>query len=155
LSAIERRFAPYYKRLSKYLTEPRCDVSMVKESDIDRSFALAATFSGHRSMAAEKRRANLRRTPRNGAHLMLMALQVDRGRPIPCVMQDPFEPAREQQKPALATKFDASIRRKGRRIGGLPLAIYGQRLNEIMRSFEQDGCVVNNPHLQAGGWRPF
>jgi hypothetical protein len=42
------------------------------------------------------------------------------------------------------------------RIGGLPLIRYTteQRLNEIMRSFESDGCVINNPHifkLEDGG----
>src|SRR5262245_6689933 len=46
---------------------------------------------------------------------------------------------------------------KGRcRIGGLPLIRYTteQRLNEIMRSFEADGCMLNNPHifkLEDGG----
>ena len=42
------------------------------------------------------------------------------------------------------------------RIGGLPLIRYTnqQRLNEIMRSLENDGCTINNPHifkLEDGG----
>src|SRR5207247_1550183 len=79
LSAVERRFAPYYKRLNAYFDGSRDAMfSMVKESAVDRYFALAAGFDGHRSM----------------------------------------------------------------------------RLNDIMRSFEEDGCVLNNPHifkLEDGG----
>jgi hypothetical protein len=42
------------------------------------------------------------------------------------------------------------------RIGGLPLIRFSteRRLNEIMRSFEDDGCFNNNPHifkLEDGG----
>jgi FAD/FMN-containing dehydrogenase len=42
------------------------------------------------------------------------------------------------------------------RIGGLPLIRYTTeaRLNAIMRSFEDDGCILNNPHiskLEDGG----
>jgi hypothetical protein len=42
------------------------------------------------------------------------------------------------------------------RIGGLPLIRYSSeaRLTEIMKSFEADGCMINNPHifkLEDGG----
>src|SRR5262252_2548139 len=65
LSAVERRFAPYYKRLNTYFDGSRDAMfSMVKESDVDGYFALAAKFDGHRSMAvseAESEAAKLRR----------------------------------------------------------------------------------------------
>src|SRR5262245_2592270 len=52
LSAVDRRFAPYYKRLNRYFDGSRDAMfSMVKESDVERYFALAATFNGRRSMA--------------------------------------------------------------------------------------------------------
>src|SRR3982074_187306 len=53
--------------------------------------------------------------------------------------------------------FSRRPKEKGRcRIGGLPLIRYTteQRLNEIMRSCEADGCMLNNPHifkLEDGG----
>src|SRR3977135_276081 len=65
LSAVERRFAPYYKRLNKYFDGSRDAMfSMVKESDVERYFALAATFNGQRAMAVNDTQsdaANLRR----------------------------------------------------------------------------------------------
>ena len=84
LSAVERRFAPYYKRMSEYFDGSRDAMfSMVKESDVDRYFALAAKFDGQRSMAVsgtESAAANLRRIHETAFnHTTLMALQVDRG----------------------------------------------------------------------------
>jgi FAD/FMN-containing dehydrogenase len=167
LSAVERRFAPYYKRLSQHFDGSRDAMfSMVKESDVDRYFALAATFNGQRSMAvseAESEAANLRRIQTTAFnHTTLMALQVDRGWTyLQVVMPNPYEPrlVKEQMQ-----RFGDEVlmhheytKEKGRcRIGGLPLIRYTteQRLNEIMRSFEADGCVLNNPHifkLEDGG----
>jgi FAD/FMN-containing dehydrogenase len=167
LSAVERRFALYYKRLNKYFDGSRDAMfSMVKESDVDRYFALAATFNGDRAMAvndAESAAANLRRIHETAFnHTTLMALQVDRGWTyLQVVMPNPFEPQLVSEQKA---RFGSEVlmhheytKEKGRcRIGGLPLIRYTteQRLNEIMRSFEQDGCVLNNPHifkLEDGG----
>jgi len=167
LSAVERRFGPFYKRLQKYFDGSRDAMfSMVKESDVDRYFALAATFNGHRSMAVsdtQSAAANLRRIHETAFnHTTLMALQVDRGWTyLQVVMPNPYEPklAEEQMR-----RFGDEVlmhheytKEKGRcRIGGLPLIRYTteQRLNEIMRSFEADGCMLNNPHifkLEDGG----
>ncbi len=167
LSAVERRFGPFYKRLHKYFDGSRDAMfSMVKESDVDRYFALAATFNGHRSMAVsdtQSAAANLRRIHETAFnHTTLMALQVDRGWTyLQVVMPNPYEPklAEEQMR-----RFGDEVlmhheytKEKGRcRIGGLPLIRYTteQRLNEIMRSFEADGCMLNNPHifkLEDGG----
>ncbi len=168
LSAVERRFAPYYKRLNRYFDGSRDAMfSMVKESDVDRYFALAAKFNGERSMAVsdtQSAAANLRRIHETAFnHTTLMALQVDRGWTyLQVVMPNPFEPKLVE---AQMRRFGDEVlmhheytKEKGRcRIGGLPLIRYTteQRLNEIMRSFEQDGCVVlNNPHifkLEDGG----
>ena len=167
LSAVDRRFAPYYKRLGKYFDGSRDAMfSMVKESDVDRFFALAAKFRGQRSMAVsdtESAAANLRRIHETAFnHTTLMALQVDRGWTyLQVVMPNPFEPKLAEEQ---IRRFGDEVlmhheytKEKGRcRIGGLPLIRYTTeaRLNEIMRSFEADGCVLNNPHifkLEDGG----
>ena len=167
LSAVERRFAPYYKRLSQYFDGSRDAMfAMVKAGDVDRYFALAAAHDGQRAMAVSPEQsaaANLRRIHETAFnHTTLMALQVDRGWTyLQVVMPNPFEPALVE---AQMRRFGDEVlmhheytREKGRcRIGGLPLIRYTteQRLNEIMRSFEADGCVINNPHifkLEDGG----
>ena len=92
-----------------------------------------------------------------------MALQVDRGWTyLQVVMPNPFEPKLVEEQ---MRRFGDEVlmhheytKEKGRcRIGGLPLIRYTteKRLNEIMRSFEADGCCHQQPaHLQARGWRP-
>ena len=167
LSAVERRFAPFYKRLNAYFDGSRDAMfSMVKESDVDRFFALAGKFNGARAMAVsetESAAANLRRIHETAFnHTTLMALQVEpQWTYLQVVMPNPFDPnlAAEQMR-----RFGEEVlmhheytREKGRcRIGGLPLIRYTTeaRLNEIMRLFESDGCVLNNPHifkLEDGG----
>jgi FAD/FMN-containing dehydrogenase len=167
LSAVERRFAPFYKRLNAYFDGSRDAMfSMVKESDVERFFALAGKFDGTRAMAVsetESAAANLRRIHETAFnHTTLMALQVEpQWTYLQVVMPNPFDPklAAEQMR-----RFGDEVlmhheytREKGRcRIGGLPLIRYTteERLNEIMRSFERDGCVLNNPHifkLEDGG----
>jgi FAD/FMN-containing dehydrogenase len=167
LSAVERRFAPFYKRLNAYFDGSRHAMfSMVKDGDVDRFFALAGRFNGQRSMAVsetESAAANLRRIHETAFnHTTLMALQVEpHWTYLQVVMPNPFEPAlvKEQMR-----RFGDEVlmhheytKEKGRcRIGGLPLIRYTteRRLNEIMRSFEDDGCVLNNPHifkLEDGG----
>jgi FAD/FMN-containing dehydrogenase len=167
LSAVERRFAPYYKRLNEYFDGSRDAMfSMVKESDVDRYFALAATCNGRRAMAVsatQSAAANLRRIHETAFnHTTLMALQVDRGWTyLQVVMPNPFEPKLVEEQ---MRRFGDEVlmhheytKEKGRcRIGALPLIRWTteQRLYEIMRSFEQDGCVLNNPHifkLEDGG----
>src|SRR5260221_954051 len=160
LSAVERAFAPYYKRLNTYFDGSRDAMfSMVKVSEGDRYFALAAKFRGHRSMAvndAQSAAANLRRIHETAFnHTTLMALQVDRGWTyLQVVMPNPFEPklVAEQKR-----RFGDEVlmhheytKEKGRcRIGGLPLIRYtpGQRLHEIIRPFEEEGCNFNKPHI--------
>jgi FAD/FMN-containing dehydrogenase len=167
LSAVERRFAPFYKRLESCFDGSRHAMfSMVRDSDVDRFFALAGKFNGQRAMAVsdtESAAANLRRIHETAFnHTTLMALQVERQWTyLQVVMPNPFEPelAEEQMR-----RFGDEVlmhheytREKGRcRIGGLPLIRYTteRRLNEIMRAFEDDGCVLNNPHifkLEDGG----
>ena len=167
LSAVERRFAPYYKRLGKLFDGSRDAMfSMVKDSDVDRYFKLAAEFNGVRSMAVsdtQSAAANLRRIHETAFnHTTLMALQVDRGWTyLQVVMPNPFEPELVEEQ---MQRFGDEVlmhheytKEKDRcRIGGLPLIRYTteQRLNEIMRSFEEDGCTINNPHifkLEDGG----
>jgi len=167
LSAVERRFAPFYKRLNDYFDGSRHAMfSMVKDGDVDAFFALAATFNGLRAMAvseAESEKAKLRRIHETAFnHTTLMALQVDRHWTyLQLVTPNPFEPALAEQQ---MRRFGDEVmmhheytRENGRcRIGGLPLIRYTTeaRLNAIMRSFEDDGCIINNPHifkLEDGG----
>ena len=167
LSAVERRFGPYYKRMQEYFDGSRDAMfSMVKKDDVDRFFALAATFNGQRAMAVdetESAAAKLRRIHETAFnHTTLMALQVDPGWTyLQVVMPNPFEPALVEEQ---MRRFGDEVlmhheytKEKGRcRIGGLPLIRYTteERLNEIMRSFEADGCFINNPHifkLEDGG----
>ena len=167
LSAVERRFAPFYKRLNAYFDGSRHAMfSMVKDDDVDRFFALAGRFNGQRSMAVsdtESAAANLRRIHETAFnHTTLMALQVEpHWTYLQVVMPNPFEPGLVEEQ---MRRFGDEVlmhheytREKGRcRIGGLPLIRYTteRRLNEIMRSFEDDGCVLNNPHifkLEDGG----
>jgi len=167
LSAVERRFAPYYKRMSAYFDGSRDAMfSMVKASDVARYFALAAEFGGERAMAVSPEQsaaANLRRIHETAFnHTTLMALQVDRGWTyLQVVMPNPYEPKLVDEQ---MRRFGDEVlmhheytREKGRvRIGGLPLIRWTTeaRLNEIMRSFEADGCFINNPHifkLEDGG----
>jgi FAD/FMN-containing dehydrogenase len=167
LSAVERRFAPFYKRLSRYFDGSRHAMfSMVKEEDVDRFFALAASFHGERALAvsdAESAAAKLRRIHHTAFnHTTLMALQVDRQWTyLQVVMCNPFPPELVEEQ---IKRFGDEVlmhheytKEKGRcRIGGLPLIRYTseQRLYEIMRSFENDGCTINNPHifkLEDGG----
>ena len=167
LSAVERRFAPFYKRLNAYFDGSRHAMfSMVKDGDVDRFFALAGRFNGQRSMAVsdtESAAANLRRIHETAFnHTTLMALQVEpHWTYLQVVMPNPFEPGLVEEQ---MRRFGDEVlmhheytREKGRcRIGGLPLIRYTieHRLNEIMRSFEGDGCVLNNPHifkLEDGG----
>ncbi len=167
LSAVERRFAPFYKRLETYFDGSRHAMfSMVKHSDVDRFFALAGKFNGQRSMAVsdtESAAANLRRIHETAFnHTTLMALQVERQWTyLQVVMPNPFEPTLVEEQ---MQRFGDEVlmhheytKEKGRcRIGGLPLIRYTteQRLSEIMQSFEKDGCVINNPHifkLEDGG----
>jgi hypothetical protein len=139
---------------------------MVKEGDVERFFALAAKHNGARAMAVSEREraaANLRPIQETAFnHTSLMALQVERHWTyLQLVMPNPFEPALVE---AQMRRFGDEVlmhheytREKGRcRVGGLPLVRYAseQRLNEIMKSFEADGCLINNPHifkLEDGG----
>jgi FAD/FMN-containing dehydrogenase len=167
LSAVERRFAPFYKRLNDYFDGSRHAMfSMVKDGDVDAFFALAATFNGMRAMAvseAESEKAKLRRIHETAFnHTTLMALQVDRHWTyLQLVTPNPFAPALAEEQ---MRRFGDEVmmhheytKENGRcRIGGLPLIRYTTeaRLNAIMRSFEDDGCIINNPHifkLEDGG----
>jgi FAD/FMN-containing dehydrogenase len=167
LSAVEKRFAPFYKRTRAYFDGTRDAMfSMVNEKDVDAFFALAAEFNGVRSMAVsetERANANLRAIHETAFnHTTLMALQVDRSWTyLQVVMPDPFEPdlaeAQLERFGEEALMHHEYTKEHGRpRIGGLPLIKFSteERLNEIMRSFEADGCIINNPHifkLEDGG----
>jgi len=167
LSAVERRFAPFYKRTRQYFDGSRDAMfSMVNVKDVDAFFGLASRFDGQRAMAvseAESAEANLRPVQETAFnHTTLMALQVDPSWTyLQIVMPVPFTPELAE---AQLRRFGSEVlmhheytRERGRpRIGGLPLIKYTTeaRLTEIMRSFEADGCTINNPHifkLEDGG----
>lgn len=167
LSAVEKRFAEFYTRTRQYFDGTRDAMfSIVNEKDVDAYFELAARFGGQRAMAlseAQSAEAGLRpiyQTAFN--HTTLMALQVDRGWTyLQTVMPAPYTP--ELAELQLARYGDEVLqhheytREHGKvRLGGLQLIRYSteERLYEIIRSLEADGCVINNPHiskLEDGG----
>lgn len=116
-------------------------------------------FNGERSMALsardrdDARRRRIHQTAFN--HTTLMALQVDRGWTyLQVAMPKPFTPALAMEQLARfgdeVLMHHEHVREHGRlRIGGLPLIRYTTeaRLAEIIRSFEADGCFINNPHI--------
>lgn len=167
LSAVEKRFSPFYRSTQQFFDGTRDAMfSMVNEKDVDRYFALAAMFNGVKAVAVDQAKTKgaeirpIHKTAFN--HTTLMALQVDKGWTyLQIVMPNPFtlELAEEQLK-----RFGDEVlmhheftREHGKaRIGGLPLIRYSTevRLTEIMKSFEDDGCMINNPHifkLEDGG----
>jgi FAD/FMN-containing dehydrogenase len=167
LSAVEKRFAPFYKRLTVYFDGSRHAMfAMVKDSDVGAFFDLAAKYNGERSMAVsedESAASNVRRIHETAFnHTTLMALQVDKQWTyLQVVMPNPFKPelAEEQLRrfgDEVLMHHEYTKEQNRCRIGGLPLIRYTSepRLNEIMRSFESDGCTINNPHifkLEDGG----
>ncbi|MDB5546214.1 MAG: putative FAD-linked oxidoreductase [Hyphomicrobiales bacterium] len=167
LSAVEKRFAPFYKRTQKYFDGSRDAIfSMVNIKDVDAFFELAARFDGQRSMAVseqESKEAQLRPIHTTAFnHTTLMALQADPNWTyLQVVMPAPYTP--ELAEAQLARFGDEVLmhheytREHGHvRLGGLPLIKFTteERLSEIMRIFEADGCTINNPHifkLEDGG----
>ena len=167
LSAVEKRFAPFYKRTQKYFDGTRDAMfSMVNAKDVDAFFALAARFGGRRSMAISEREsaeAKLRPIHQTAFnHTTLMALQADRQWTyLQIVMPTPFTPELAEEERArfgdeVLMHHEYTREHDKPRIGGLPLVRFTteERLDEIMRSFEDDGCIMNNPHifkLEDGG----
>jgi FAD/FMN-containing dehydrogenase len=167
LSAVEKRFAPFYKRTQKYFDGTRDAMfSMVNVDHVDAFFDLAGKFGGRRSMAvSEKESAEAKLRPIHQTafnHTTLMALQVDRRWTyLQVVMPNPFMPALAEQQLArfgdeVLMHHEYTREHNQPRIGGLPLVRFTTeaRLNEIVRSFEADGCIMNNPHifkLEDGG----
>ena len=140
--------------------------AMVKRADVDRFFALAERFGGARSLAIsaeDSAAADLQPVAETAFnHTTLMALKVEpHWTYLQVVMPYPFEPSLVEEQ---MRRFGDEVlmhheytRENGRaRIGGLPLIHFTTeaRLNEIMKSFEGDGCFNNNPHifkLEDGG----
>jgi FAD/FMN-containing dehydrogenase len=167
LSAVEKRFSPFYKSTQQYFDGTRDAMfSMVNAKDVDAYFDLVAKFNGRKAIAVsqeEGHRSQLRPIHKTAFnHTTLMALQVDRGWTyLQVVMPNPFTPELAE---AQLKRFGDEVlmhheytREHGKaRIGGLPLIRYSTeaRLSEIMKRFEDDGCVINNPHvfkLEDGG----
>jgi hypothetical protein len=140
--------------------------SMVNVKDVDAFFDLAAKFKGQRSMSVSEEdsvQAQLRPIHQTAFnHTTLMALQVDRGWTyLQVVMPVPYDPALAERQlerfgDEVLMHHEYTREHNRPRIGGLPLIRYTteSRLAEIMRSFEDDGCTINNPHifkLEDGG----
>ena len=99
LSAVEKRFAPFYRRMQAYFDGRRDAMfSMVNARDVDRFFELARGFDGVRAMAVsadESASARLRPIHETAFnHTTLVALKTDPSWTyLQVVMPDPFEPA--------------------------------------------------------------
>jgi hypothetical protein len=133
---------------------------------VDAFFDLASRHNGQRSMAvseqesAEARLRPIHQTAFN--HTTLMALQAERGWTyLQVVAPTPFSPDLAEEELArfgdeVLMHHEYTRENNSPRIGGLPLVRFTseERLVEIMRSFETDGCIMNNPHifkLEDGG----
>jgi len=167
LSAVEKRFARFYRSTQKFFDGSRDAMfSMVNVKDVDAFFDLASQHHGQRSMAVseqESAEAGLRPIHQTAFnHTTLMALQAERGWTyLQVVTPTPFSPDLAEEE---LTRFGDEVlmhheytrENNSPRIGGLPLVRFTneERLIEIMRSFEADGCIMNNPHifkLEDGG----
>jgi FAD/FMN-containing dehydrogenase len=168
ISGVDRRFAPYYRRLRNYFDGSRDAMfAMVKRADVGRFFALAARFGGTRSLELSREQSEAAKLiPVYECafnHTTLMALKFDRGWTYTqIVMPQPCDPALLDRQIAHfgdeVLMHHEFVRQHGKpRIGGLPLIRYrgAERLDQVMREFEADGCAINNPHTGtlAGGGR--
>jgi FAD/FMN-containing dehydrogenase len=160
LSAVERRFAPFYQRLEAYFDGTRDGMfAMVKQADVGRFFALAERLGGARSLAmtaAEIGAANLLRIPECAFnHTTLRALKVDSSWTyLQLVMPAPLDPELVERQMARygdeVLMHHEFARFGGKpRVSALPLIRYSDaaRLDQLARELEADGCTVFNAHV--------
>lgn len=162
LSAVDRRFAPYYSDFGERFDGSGDAIfSLVHPSERERFFALAREFGGRETMCmtpAERKQSGLPPVHECAYnHTTLRALKVDRHWTYLQMVVPP------QQAPDIVA---AQIERYGDemlmhhefallggqpRLSGLVLLQYldEDRLDEVMHELVQDGCQVMNAHVNV------
>ena len=162
LSAVDRRFAPYYSDFGDHF-DGNADAmfAMVNPRDRDRFAGLVTQHGGRlaESMTAEEARASGLPPVHECAynHTTLRALKVDRSWTY-LQMVVPVEVAPELIARQMKRYGDEMLmhhefaRLAGRpRLSGLVLVQYldEERLDEIMQELRDDGCHVMNAHVHV------
>lgn len=170
LTAVERRFAPYYTKFGNYFPADRDAVfAMVAPEEMVAFEALASEFSGAVSFAMtmdELHKAGLQPAYECGwNHTTLQALKVDKSWTyLQVAYPRPFDPdlVRKQMERYGDEQFmhHEMARMDGEiQIIGLPLVRYRGReeMYRLIRELEEtDGCIVFDPHvytIEDGGMK--
>ena len=169
LTTVERRFAPFYRRMAPYFPPDRDAVfAMVAEGEEAAFEALAAEHGGRVSLAmpeAEIEAANLSPAYECGwNHTTLQALKRDRGWTyLQVAYPRPFDPALVMRQMARygdemlmhheMARMDGVVQ-----IFALPLVRWTtrERMYAIIADLEADGCAVYDPHvvtIEDGGMK--
>lgn len=167
LSAVDRRFGPYYADLQAHF-DGSADAmfSMVNPKDRERFFELAAVHGGHCGMCMTQPQLEHAGLPPVHEcaynHTTLRALKLDRGWTyIQCLVPPPFDPIliethMERYGDEMLMHHEFLRDANGPRLTGIVLLQYldDERLEEVMNELVQDGCRVMNAHvnvLEKGG----
>ncbi len=169
LTPVERRFAPYYRRMAAYFPPDRDAVfAMIAERERDRFAALAEARGGRVSLsmtAHEIEAANLSPAYECGwNHTTLQALKQDKGWSyLQVAYPRPFDPdlvlrqmARYGDEVLMhheMARMDGTVQ-----IFALPLVRWTDRdrMYAIIAEMEADGCTVYDPHaitIEDGGMK--
>lgn len=169
LTTVERRFAPYYRRMAPYFPPDRDAVfAMVAGAETAAFAALADTFGGRVSLSKslhEIEAANLSPAYECGwNHTTLQALKQDRGWTyLQVAYPRPFDPdlvlrqmARYGDEVLMhheMARMDGVVQ-----IFALPLVRWSTkaRMYAIIADLEADGCTVYDPHvvtIEDGGMK--
>ena len=162
LSAVDRRFGPYYTDLKAHF-DGSADAmfSMVNPNDRDRFFDLVAANGGRAGMCLTQQESEQAGLPPVHEcaynHTTLRALKLDRGWTyLQMVVPPPFDPAliaaqMERYGDEMLMHHEFSRLAGKPRLSGLVLLRYldEDRLDEVMHELVQDGCQVMNAHVNV------
>ncbi len=167
LTPVERRFAPFYRRMTAYFPPDRDAVfAMIAGDAVERFGELAADFGGRVSLA--KSEAEIEAEALSPAyecgwnHTTLQALKQDRGWTyLQMAYPDPFDPDLVLRQMArygdeMLMHHEMARLHGVVRILALPLVRWtdAARLYAIIAELEAEGCTVFDPHaitIEDGG----
>lgn len=171
LSAVDRRFGPYYTDLAAHFDGSADAIfSMVNPRDRERFFALASAHGGRVGMCLTQDELESAGLPPVHEcaynHTTLRALKTERGWTyLQMVVPPPFDPAliarqMERYGDEMLMHHEFARFAGGPRLSGLVLLQFldEERIDEINRELEADGCRVMNPHvyvLEESGRKQF
>ena len=162
LSAVDRRFAPYYSEFARQFDGSADAIfAMVHPGEREHFFALARAHGGREALCLtppELAQAGLPPVHECAYnHTTLRALKVDRGWTyLQMVVPPPAAPAivaAQMERYGDEMLMHHEFARLGGqpRLSGLVLLQYldEERLDEVMRELVQDGCQVMNAHVHV------